>query len=208
MLRVYPATSPAITSHKPSGRCGLCGSGIRSVHGGARADAAARRQAPSPPLPARGTTRASRALPAMAASKSRSRKTFDGPTAEEKIVASLIELMEAGSAPWRRPGMAPEAATTSICSRVIATAAPARSCSPSACTSGHQPCRSGADLPRPGSSGSSPARAARRFTSCGPSSTAARSQALAVKSPCAAGPATGRWPCSMPPISRAIPSPA
>jgi antirestriction protein ArdC len=39
----------------------------------------------------------------MAASKSRSRKTFEGPTAEEKIVASLIELMEAGSAPWRRP---------------------------------------------------------------------------------------------------------
>jgi antirestriction protein ArdC len=39
----------------------------------------------------------------MAASQSRSRKTFDGPTAEEKIVASLIELMEAGSAPWRQP---------------------------------------------------------------------------------------------------------
>lgn len=39
----------------------------------------------------------------MAASKSRSRKIFEGPTAEEKIVASLIELMEAGSAPWRRP---------------------------------------------------------------------------------------------------------
>ncbi|MCT0199303.1 DUF1738 domain-containing protein [Synechococcus sp. CS-1325] len=39
----------------------------------------------------------------MAASKSRSRKTFAGPTAEEKIVASLIELLEAGSAPWRRP---------------------------------------------------------------------------------------------------------
>jgi len=39
----------------------------------------------------------------MAASKSRSRKTYEGPTAEEKIVASLIELMEAGSAPWRRP---------------------------------------------------------------------------------------------------------
>ncbi len=39
----------------------------------------------------------------MAASKSRSRKTFDGPTAEEKIVASLIELLEAGSAPWRKP---------------------------------------------------------------------------------------------------------
>ena len=39
----------------------------------------------------------------MAASKSRSRKSFDGPTAEEKIVDSLIELMEAGSAPWRRP---------------------------------------------------------------------------------------------------------
>jgi hypothetical protein len=39
----------------------------------------------------------------MAASKSRSRKTDEGPTAEEKIVVSLIELMEAGSAPWRRP---------------------------------------------------------------------------------------------------------
>ena len=39
----------------------------------------------------------------MAASKSRSRKTYEGPTAEEKIVASLVELMEAGSAPWRRP---------------------------------------------------------------------------------------------------------
>jgi antirestriction protein ArdC len=39
----------------------------------------------------------------MAASQSRSRKTFDRPTAEEKIVASLIELMEAGAAPWRRP---------------------------------------------------------------------------------------------------------
>jgi antirestriction protein ArdC len=39
----------------------------------------------------------------MAASQSRSRKSFDGPTAEEKLVASLIELMEAGSAPWRRP---------------------------------------------------------------------------------------------------------
>jgi antirestriction protein ArdC len=39
----------------------------------------------------------------MAASQSRSRKTFEGPTAEEKIVASLVELMEAGSAPWRRP---------------------------------------------------------------------------------------------------------
>ena len=52
---------------------------------------------------ARGTTRASRALPDMAASKSRSPKSLDGRTAEEKIVASLIELMEAGSAPWRRP---------------------------------------------------------------------------------------------------------
>jgi len=39
----------------------------------------------------------------MAASQSRSRKTYEAPTAEEKIVASLIELMEAGSAPWRRP---------------------------------------------------------------------------------------------------------
>jgi len=39
----------------------------------------------------------------MAASQSRSRKSFAGPTAEEKIVASLIVLMEAGCAPWRRP---------------------------------------------------------------------------------------------------------
>ncbi|MCT0247603.1 ArdC family protein [Synechococcus sp. CS-205] len=39
----------------------------------------------------------------MAASKSRSRKSFDGPTAEEKIVATLIELMKEGSALWRRP---------------------------------------------------------------------------------------------------------
>ncbi len=39
----------------------------------------------------------------MAASQSHSRKTYEGPTAEEKIVASLIELMEAGSAPWRQP---------------------------------------------------------------------------------------------------------
>ncbi len=47
------------------------------------------------------------ALPAMAASKSRSRKTYQGPTAEEKIVNSLIELMEAGAAPWRRPWRRP-----------------------------------------------------------------------------------------------------
>ena len=39
----------------------------------------------------------------MAASKFRSRKSFDGPTAEEKIVASVIELMEGGSAPWLGP---------------------------------------------------------------------------------------------------------
>jgi antirestriction protein ArdC len=39
----------------------------------------------------------------MAASKSRSGKNYESPKAEEKIVASLIELMEAGSAPWRRP---------------------------------------------------------------------------------------------------------
>ncbi|MCP9841641.1 DUF1738 domain-containing protein [Synechococcus sp. J7-Johnson] len=39
----------------------------------------------------------------MAASKSRSRKTYEGPTAEEKIVTSLIALLEAGAAPWRRP---------------------------------------------------------------------------------------------------------
>jgi antirestriction protein ArdC len=50
-----------------------------------------------------GTTRASCALPFRAASKSRSRQSFDSPTAEEKIVASMIELMEAGSAHWQRP---------------------------------------------------------------------------------------------------------
>jgi len=32
-----------------------------------------------------------------------SKKKFAGPTPEEKIVAGLIELMEAGSAPWRKP---------------------------------------------------------------------------------------------------------
>ena len=50
-----------------------------------------------------GASPASRALPFMAASKSRSGKNYESPKAEEKIVASLIELMEAGSAPWRRP---------------------------------------------------------------------------------------------------------
>ena len=30
-------------------------------------------------------------------------KKFDGPTPEEKIVTGLIELMEAGTAPWRKP---------------------------------------------------------------------------------------------------------
>jgi antirestriction protein ArdC len=39
----------------------------------------------------------------MAGSHSRSRKSPDGTAAEAKIVASLIEQMEAGSAPWRRP---------------------------------------------------------------------------------------------------------
>lgn len=44
--------------------------------------------------PERGTTRAYLALPAMAASKSRSRNALDGPTAKLKIVASLIELLK------------------------------------------------------------------------------------------------------------------
>lgn len=77
-----------------------------------------------------------RALPAMAASQSRSRKAPDGPAAEEKIVAALIELMEAGSAPGGGPGMAAVEVTTSTCSRAIATAAPIRSCSPWAGTFG------------------------------------------------------------------------
>ena len=34
---------------------------------------------------------------------SAAKKQFDGPTPEEKIVAGLIELMEAGIAPWRKP---------------------------------------------------------------------------------------------------------
>ena len=32
-----------------------------------------------------------------------SKKKFDGPAPEEKIVAGLVELMEAGIAPWRKP---------------------------------------------------------------------------------------------------------
>ena len=34
---------------------------------------------------------------------STAKKKFDGPTPEEKIVAGLVELMEAGIAPWRKP---------------------------------------------------------------------------------------------------------
>lgn len=32
----------------------------------------------------------------------RSRRTYDGPSPEEKLVASLVELMEQGTAPWRK----------------------------------------------------------------------------------------------------------
>jgi antirestriction protein ArdC len=34
--------------------------------------------------------------------KAKARKTYDGPTAEEKLCADLVALMEAGTAPWRR----------------------------------------------------------------------------------------------------------
>jgi len=49
------------------------------------------------------------ALAAVAIAVLRSRtmatpkKKYEGPTPEEKIVAGLIELLEAGVAPWRRP---------------------------------------------------------------------------------------------------------
>ena len=32
----------------------------------------------------------------------KARKKYDGPTAEEKICAALVELMEAGKNPWRK----------------------------------------------------------------------------------------------------------
>lgn len=32
----------------------------------------------------------------------RSRRTYDGPTAEQKLVDSLVELMQQGTAPWRK----------------------------------------------------------------------------------------------------------
>ena len=38
----------------------------------------------------------------MAASSKPRRKKFDGPTPEEAMVRDLIELLEAGSTPWRR----------------------------------------------------------------------------------------------------------
>jgi antirestriction protein ArdC len=34
--------------------------------------------------------------------KAKARKAYDGPTAEEKLCADLVALMEAGTAPWRR----------------------------------------------------------------------------------------------------------
>ena len=62
------------------------------------------------PLPARGTTRTSRALPAMATAQSRpqprsAQRTArrDGPSPEEALVADLIALLEQGTTPWRRP---------------------------------------------------------------------------------------------------------
>jgi antirestriction protein ArdC len=39
----------------------------------------------------------------MAASSKSRQKKFDGPTPEEAMVRDLIELLEAGSTPWRRP---------------------------------------------------------------------------------------------------------
>ncbi|MDM7953262.1 MAG: ArdC family protein, partial [Cyanobium sp. CZS 25K] len=39
----------------------------------------------------------------MAASSKPRRKKFDGPTPEEAMVRDLIELLEAGRTPWRRP---------------------------------------------------------------------------------------------------------
>ncbi len=62
------------------------------------------------PLPARGTTRTSRALPAMAPAQSRpqprsAQRTArrEGLSPEEALVADLIALLEQGTTPWRRP---------------------------------------------------------------------------------------------------------
>ena len=61
------------------------------VCGGARAARGAARPLPSPQGPF-----GSCALPSMA-------RTFTGPSAEEKITASIIALMEKGVSPWRQP---------------------------------------------------------------------------------------------------------
>jgi hypothetical protein len=50
----------------------------------------------------RAITSASFAPVPMAASSKPRRKKFDGPTPEEAMVRDLIELLEAGSTPWRR----------------------------------------------------------------------------------------------------------
>lgn len=71
------------------------------------------------PLPARGTTRMSRALPAMAPAQSRPKPRSaqrtarrDGPSPEEALVADLIALLEQGTTPGGGPGMAAAAVTT------------------------------------------------------------------------------------------------
>jgi antirestriction protein ArdC len=35
--------------------------------------------------------------------RTKAKKTYDGPTAEEKLCADLVALLESGAAPWRRP---------------------------------------------------------------------------------------------------------
>jgi len=35
--------------------------------------------------------------------RSKAKKSYDGPTAEEKLCADLVVLLESGAAPWRRP---------------------------------------------------------------------------------------------------------
>lgn len=37
------------------------------------------------------------------AAQAKARKTYDGPTPEEKLCAELVALLEQGTAPWRRP---------------------------------------------------------------------------------------------------------
>ena len=34
--------------------------------------------------------------------KPKARKAYDGPSAEEKLVSSLVELLESGVNPWRK----------------------------------------------------------------------------------------------------------